>query len=401
MSFNSKKLMSSTFFFLSPVVGLLVAAHGLKKNQINFFNVLVSTFIALVFLKNPPLDDLYRYMEMYDYLNTSVVFNELSNYSVFYFISYFFKLIGIPFYVMVSFLNFIIIYFALKSLHMISIYFDWSVRYYLLAMFGFIIVLNPLVLSLSLRAPLAMSLFTYGFVNLVLLRKRKACFYFILSVIFHFSFLYLVAAIFISGFLKVGGKFAALASVLFFLIANSFLPILITFIPFEQVNSQYSNYITNTAVGEGKEGFSALVVNVILFSIISFFMIGSLFLSVKKSSFDVLRIYRNKLLVLIMFVCLSAFQYLVFFRFSFSIILIEYIYILVYFNFFGGRILLIALICILSLNLIVVDVYIRKDSLILGSPITLAFLPPVHTLLYTDFEYRMFLDMIDKDGILK
>ena len=111
--FNRKSIFAFSVFMLSPVAGIMVALHNAKKSQFNFIYFLISLFFAVVFLKNPPLDDLYRYLEMYDHLNPNIIFNEFNNYSVFFAISYFFKMIGVPFYLMVSFFNFLIIFFAL------------------------------------------------------------------------------------------------------------------------------------------------------------------------------------------------------------------------------------------------------------------------------------------------
>ena len=260
--------------------------------------------------------------------------------------------------------------------------------------------MNPLLASLSVRAPLSVSLYTYGFLSYFLSNRFKGCFFIFLSVVFHFSFVYLVLAFIASNLVKINVKLSLLLSILFFSISSFVLPSLIPLIPIAQISDQYSNYVTNTAVGEGGEGISAQIVNMILFITVIYFFIAGLVFSPHKDDFFLNKIH-SKLLILVPFICLSAFQYLVFYRYSLSVLLIFCIYLLSFIYKYKNNLLFISLGVILVVNLIIVDLYIRKNSLIYGEPITQAFLSPILNIEYTDAEYREVLKYIDKNGLLK
>ena len=50
------------------------------------------------------------------------------------------------------------------------------------------------------------------------------------------------------------------------------------------------------------------------------------------------------------------------------------------------------------IQFIVIDVYIKKDSIIYGEPVKMAVFPVFQILNYTDDEYRKHLMSIDEDG---
>ncbi|MFW2096876.1 hypothetical protein ACG9ZL_11750 [Acinetobacter sp. ULE_I057] len=396
---DKKNLLSGVIFFISPLIGLLVAMHGIKKRQLNFFYILLSLFFALMVLKNPPLYDLIRYLDLFDSSrNIELVFH---NYFSFQLVSTVFNELRIPFYFLPSLFVFFIIFLHLKAIDIVYNYFDWSIKRQLLLIFGLVILINPIFASTVLRAYLASGFFMYG-VFLVIFKEKKIGYILVLfSAFFHLSFAYLIIFFILSRFFKISKNIAFVVSLFSIMFSFVFISYLIDFIPFELIKIQFSNYLTNTNTGadSGSGNFQAFIVNSILaltnicFALLYFMNVLP---KVEKA-----KEYSNFLNFLIISGCLASISFIVFIRYFTHITLFSYVYIVVFLVFINGRkIVNCLLILILCINFLLIDIYIRKDSLLNGNPISMVLISPLQIMFYSDEEYRKMLKIVDYQGYI-
>ncbi|WP_214001793.1 EpsG family protein [Acinetobacter variabilis] len=393
-----KNLFSLIVFLLSPALGVLTSLHNLKREHLRFFYILISMFFAILVLKNPPIYDLYRYLEMFD---ISASTTEFGNYYSYYILSKLFKNLGISFYFLPPLFVFLTILYNLKSLHLLYEKFNWNLRKQLILIFAVIIISNPLIISLGLRSYLSSALFTYSVLQISLNREKKYYSLIILSIFIHFSALYLTIFFLISRFIKIKKITALIISILALTLSSIVIPYFIQYIPIASIQEHSLNYTNNqfTGIENTSKSFNALIVNNFSYFIIIFFWI--LFYIKKSASNPYYNDYKNILNFFSIAICLSSVTGLIFYRFSSYLIILLFIYIATQELIFIKNKLSISLITIiLTLNLVLIDIFIRKDSIINGKPLQMAFLPTPQILIYTDHEYRKFLNKIDDEGYI-
>lgn len=355
-------------------------------------------FFAILVLKNPPIYDLYRYLEMFD---ISASTTEFGNYYSYYILSKLFKNLGISFYFLPPLFVFLTILYNLKSLHLLYEKFNWNLRKQLILIFSVIIISNPLIISLGLRSYLSSALFTYSVLQISLNREKKYYSLIILSIFIHFSALYLTIFFLISRFIKIKKFTALIISIVALTLSSIVIPYFIQYIPIASIQEHSLNYTNNqfTGIENTSKSFNALIINNFSYFIIIFFWI--LFYIKKSTSNPYYNDYKNILNFFSIAICLSSVTGLIFYRFSSYLIILLFIYIATQeLIFIKNKLSILLITIILTLNLVLIDIFIRKDSIINGKPLQMAFLPTPQILIYTDHEYRKFLNKIDDEGYI-
>ena len=395
---SRKKLLSGLVFCISPIAGLIVLLHKINRDSFNLLYILLSLFFALMVLKNPPLYDLIRYLELFDSSGVSIGL-ELHNYLSFQIISSIFKILDIPFYFLPSLFVFFIMYFHLKAIGVVYDYYNWSIKKQLILIFGLVILLNPIFASTVLRAYMASGLFMYGTFLIIFSEKKRGYLYVGMSILFHLSFAYLVLFFLVSRVIKIEKTVAFIVSCFAITISLVFISYLIDLIPFELVKIQFSNYLTdnNTGADAGAGNFQAVIINCII--VLTHILLCLIYFLTRIPKAEKAFEYSNLVNFMIIAGSLTSISFTLFTRFFSHISLFTFVYIMIFIIFISkNKIVSFALSLILLVNFLLIDVYIRKDSLLNGSPIAMVTVTPLQIFLYSDMEYREMLKNINYHG---
>lgn len=398
MYFSLKNIFSLVLFVLSPILGLLHAVSKFNFNNRNYFYFLTSLFFALMVFKNPPAFDAIRYFEMYDYVSFKHL-TEFSNYISFYYISFFFKNLGIPFYFIPVVYVFLSIYFLLKSVDIL--YFKSSFKksslFYIILLFGLIIIINPIVVGLVMRNYLSLTFFIYGFVNFYFGKKSKSLIFFALSILSHFSFIGIILVFILSFFVKLNrvNTFFLVILGLFFskIVFSKFIYLL----PGVGVQEHYSAYLDYSQYAEYTNNM--ILATYISYGLKSCIIFLSFLIYSARSQFKELFNIMLWLLVAVSFVVVSDTAAERIFN-----VATVFSYIFIIFNLTGSSRDLIfsffLIICVVF-YFVILDVYMYRYSILYGDYFKNTFYPVFQFFLYTDDSYRELIKYLNSDGSWK
>ncbi|WP_215900939.1 EpsG family protein [Acinetobacter bereziniae] len=396
-----KKVYAIFLFALSPIVGLLFLLHKLKRSQLNLLYVFVALLFSLMLFKSPPIDDLYRYLQLFDESSTYHIssIGDISSYTSFYFISKFYIFFGIPFFYIPFFYIFISIFFYLKSADIVFKKNEWSIKYYLFVLLGLLIIIDPILASLGLRFSAASAIFSYGVMLSLVDNNRKGFIYVFLSVFFHLSIIYLIIYFILSFFFIANKKTALILSIASLFLSGVFIKNAADYIPFVNISQQLLDYMDNRGTGYDPDailGGSAIVVVFLARSKqIIFWILYYISPQLKDKR---LGRFSNALNILSIGVCLSALTPIIFFRYAFGVLPLIYIFMSIVFYTYRSKLVLFFLLIYMTAQFLIVDLYIKKDSLLYGKPIQMIVFPIFQVVNYSDDDYRKHLRFIDEDG---
>lgn len=401
MNVSLKKVYAIFLFALSPIAGLLFLLHKLKRSQLNLLYVFVALLFSLMLFKSPPIDDLYRYLQLFDQSSTYHIssIGDISSYTSFYFISKFYIFFGIPFFYIPFFYIFISIFFYLKSADIVFKKNEWSIKYYLFVLLGLLIIIDPILASLGLRFSAASAIFSYGVMLSLVDNNRKGFIYVFLSVFFHLSIIYLIIYFILSFFFIANKKTALILSIASLFLSGVFIKNAADYIPFVNISQQLLDYMDNRGTGYDPDailGGSAIVVVFLARSKqIIFWILYYISPQLKDKR---LGRFSNALNILSIGVCLSALTPIIFFRYAFGVLPLIYIFMSIVFYTYRSKLVLFFLLIYMTAQFLIVDLYIKKDSLLYGKPIQMIVFPIFQVVNYSDDDYRKHLRFIDEDG---
>lgn len=402
MNLSLKKIYAILLFAISPLLGLFFLLNRIKNNHLNLLYILIALFTSLMLLKSPPIDDLYRYLQLFDQSGSYSILGiqDISSYTAYNFLSKVYNFFGIPFFYIPFFYVFISIYFYLKSADVVFKKNIWSLKYYLLVLLGMLVIVDPILASLGLRFSAASALFSYGALLILIEKNNKKGFLFLfISILFHMSILYLIIFLLISLFVNINKRMALFFSLISLFISGFFMGVISGYIPFVNVSQQFLDYLDNKGTGYDPNailgGSAIIVVFLSRLKNIIFWIFYYISPQVKDKNF--LK-FSNGLNVLSIGVCLSAMTSIVFFRYAYGVLPLIYLFMAIGFYKNKNNILFIFIFIFMVFQFIIIDVYIKKDSLIYGKPVQMVVFPVFQVLNYTDGEYRKHLMFIDEDG---
>ncbi len=401
LNLSLKKIYATLLFSISPLIGLFFLLNKINRNHLNLLYIFIALFFSLILLKSPPIDDLYRYLQLFDRSESYIIlsFQDVSSYTTYYILAKLYNILGIPFFYIPFFYVFISIYFYLKTADVVFKKNIWSLRYYLLVLLGMVVIVDPILASLGLRFSAASALFSYGALLILIENNKKGFIYLFISILFHLSIAYLVVFLLISFFVNINKKVALIFSLISLLISGFFMNLVADYIPFVNISQQFIDYLDNKGTGYDPNavlGTSAIFVVFLSRSKNIIFWIFYYF-SREIENRDFVK-FSNGLNILSIAVCLSAMTSIVFFRYAFGVLPLIYIFMAIVFYKNKGAISLMFVSIFIFIQFIVIDVYIKKDSIIYGEPVKMAVFPVFQILNYTDDEYRKHLMSIDEDG---
>lgn len=388
------KLLSSLLFFLVPFLSALYSILKLKKNSNNdFYYFIISLFFGFLFLKNPPLMDSIRYLEIYDLVEKEHL-TSFSNYVNFYYIAYFFKSIGLNYYFIPTFFVSVSVFCIFKSMDLLWKKYNWSLANYLFLSIGLLILSNPVIISMGLRNSTAYFIFLLGVFYYFCGFKFKSKLTFIITFLCHFSMILPISVFILSNIFNINKYFSIFLIIIGVAFSQIFLERIISIIPIPALKDHYSNYGADSSVvvADGN-GFLVLI----------------LFFSIKFSLILICYVVNSKdviskkilnfiffMVILVSFVCVDA---TALHRFLEITSFLCFIYICI--NFFNQskRIVLKFLVSLfLVIQLFVFDFYTVRHNFTYGKMLQMTYTPIFFVLLYTDREYREYLYKIDSDG---
>lgn len=394
---NKDKFFAFLLFFLVPILGLLFSLSKLKRDRKNnFYYLLISLFFGFLFLKNPPLMDSLRYLELYDEVTSSHLLS-FSNYINFYYISYFFKKIGLNYYFIPTFFVSVSVFCIFKSIDLIWKKNNWSLRGYLFLSLGLLILSNPMVVSMGLRNATAYFIFILAVCYFLLDNKAKSYVLFLLTFFCHFSMFLPIVLFLFSSFFKINKYISIFFVVLGLLFSNIFFEVLIAKIPILALKEHYSNY-------GGENGDTIVSGNGLLvyglFILIKLVLILSCYFVENKDFFS--KSVLNFIFLMTILIAFVSVDQTALYRFLNLTSFFCFIYLCIYIynlNKFTPLILLLPI--VLAIQLIVFDFYTIRSNFYHGNMIEMAISSPFNILLYDDYEYRKYLGNIDSDGFWK
>lgn len=394
---NKDKLLSFLLFLLIPILSVLFSLSKLKREKgNNFYYLLISLFFGFLFLKNPPLMDSLRYLELYDQVTKDYLLS-ISNYVNYYYVAFIFKELGFGYYFIPVFYVSIAVFCIFKSTDLIWKNYNWSLKRYLFLSLGLLILSNPMVISMGLRNATAYFIFILAICYFLLGSRVKSYFIFLLSFLCHFSMFLPIALFFSSLFFKIN-KFLSIFLVLFgFLFSNVFFEILIQKIPIAALKEHYSSY------GGGAESESASgngIIVYVIFILIKIVLITICYFVENKDFFS--KKILNYIFLMTILVAFVSVNQTALYRFLNLTSFFCFIYLCIYiYSSKKSLIFKFLLSMILTIQLIVFDFYTIRYNFYHGRMIEMAYISPLNIFLYDNYEYRKYLSNIDSDGFWK
>lgn len=386
-------IISILLFLLSPVTGFISTIFNFKRQNKNISYLIISFFIGLLIIKNPPLADAYRYLDMFDSSESNIYY--FSNYITFYWISYLFKILGFDFYWIPFFYVFFTVFFILKALDLVYVEYGYSYIYHILIILSLIILINPVVVSSGMRNSLAGSIYIYGVILFYLKNVKTGFFWILFSILIHFSYVIMVFAFILTLFFKLNRFYVFFLCLIGFflssLVFNYFFSVQLINDELQSHYSGYENFTSNKS-----QSFITQLSNYIgiFFKILIFFII--------VKSLDI----KNKLYFLMNLSCwlviMASFLFVNPVSFGRLLILANLIlFICVYLDYivFNPNVYIkIFLIIVVVFSLIVFDIIQMRHQILNGGFFNSIIYSPFNLFFYSDYEYRKFLSNIDNDG---
>lgn len=398
MYFNLKNIFSLVLFVLSPVLGLLYTISKFKFNNRDFFYFLTALFFSLMVFKNPPAFDAIRYLEMYDYVDTTYL-TEFSNYISFYYVSYFLKNIGIPFYFIPVLYVFFSTYFLLKSVDILYLKSSLKRSYlsYIFLIFGLIVLLNPIVVGLVMRNYLSLSFFIYGFVNFYFGKKSKTLIFFTLSIFSHFSFIGVIFIFVLSFFIRLNKIKTLFLIILGLVFSKIVFSKFIFLLPGVGIQDHYSSYLDYSQYADYTNNM--ILATYMSYTLKSCIIFLSLLLYSVRSQFKEIFNIMLWFLVAVSFVNVSDTAAERIFN-----VATVFSYIFIMFNLTSRKrdfLYLIFLTLSIVLYFVILEVYMYRYSILYGDYLKNVFYPVFQFFLYTDESYRELINYLNSDGSWK
>lgn len=391
------KFFSLLLFFLVPLLSVIYSFLKLRKeNNNNFYYFFISLFFGFLFLKNPPLMDSIRYLEIYDLVQKEDL-AYFSNYVNYYYVAYFFKSIGLNYYFIPTFFVTISVFCIFKSMDLLWKKYNWSLANYIFLSIGVVILSNPVVISMGLRNSTAYFIFLLGVFYYFCGYKFKSKLTFIMTFICHFSMALPILIFVLSNFFKINKYFSLVFIVIGIIFSQLFLERILAIIPIAALREHYSNYgvDSNSDMMNGN-GFIVFI----LFFIIK---ISLILICYTINSKDIIsEKILNLIFYMVVLVSFVSVDQTALHRFLDITSFLCFIYICI--NLFNQPKRIIIK-CIVSLLLVIqffiFDFYTVRYNYIHGKMLEMTYRPIFFVLLYTDDEYREYLYRIDRDGYWK
>lgn len=395
-------LLSLFMFLVSPIVGLVYSFFKINgRSNRRFFYLICSSFFAIVFLKNAPIHDAYRY---YDRFNNTLKVDDIGFYTQDYFfdlIAIAFNYLGVSFYYIPSLFIFLTLFFSFLALEVLIRKYNFDQKTQLFLILSIVILSNPIMISMGLRSYLAFSFLFYAIILFSHSESRCSYFFLVLSIFTHASFIIFSLPFLLLKFYNPNKIIVVIFSAIL-LISSSFFVEKLTQIKFINIifgdllgYSQFDNL-------ENKSARGLFFYYTVLYLKLFFIYYTYIRFDLKKANSNQKKMYGYiGYMIIICSICsvseVALGRYTTYA--AFLIFFLFFIVRLKTINFF--KIDSLVLIFFLMFNFLILNLYVNRSVFYTGKPVQMSLLTPLNLILYSKEEYDKYLIDIDIDGYPK
>ena len=388
-------------FFLNPFASVFLSLGAIKKNNIAFTIIIVSSLVFVVTLLTPPYQDLYRrYITTYYLYDPSTTLWEALEGKVdflFYFFSWMLYKLDLPFYLIPALFSSVSCYCTLSAAnhHWQKNNNEVNKGIFLIGFLCIFSFVNVIMIASTLRFGLAVALFVKA-ISLYFLtgKKNKAYFYFIFSLSCHISLLLPLTAFFISRYFKISWFTCFILSLAMYMGSHFIIPLLLNIVNLGYINDYITVGYLSTDYANVTNNANTLLVQMVKWLLLVFFII----LLVRHKSISPQ--YDNFIKILIVVSAMTALSATIFNRYFIGvltpIVVIGALSNLSKINY--KPLLKLALMIVLIFNITVINVFLERRQIIMASMWEGLYVPPVFHLLYNMDKFNGYLNEIDSDG---
>lgn len=392
--------------FIFPIGGLLVALFKIDKKNATIMNIAISIAVFSIITTIPPYQDLYRrYLDTYLLYGNSTTYTEAISGHVdvlMYIVSLFLKKHDIPFYIFPAFQASIVSFLFLSSIKDFVDSLDINYRESNYAFIISFLFINLIAGALGLRFYLAVALCTKSLTLFFFRSKSKTAYVLmLLSVLFHFSLIFPIAAFFASRFIRINTKFVPILFIVGFLVGTIFFEYILNTGILGFVGTYIkAGYIDFSGNAEIDTKGNALIVTIWRYLVLLIIYIPC-YLARKRESLatEPAKSYINFVGIFLITTSLTSISATAFNRYMISVgsflVLINFFIVvkdrLKYF-------LKVSFLSIFLLNFVFQNIYLQRRPILLGEMWTGLYMPVPVAITRTDYEFKILLNQIDSDG---
>lgn len=393
---NKKSLLSILLFFVVPLLGFASAICSvITTNNRKVIYVVISSFFAVLTIKNPPIHDIYRYLLRFDSINSINDIGMYTNDYFFDFLTLLFKFFGFPFYLIPPIFVFFTLLLILLSIEKILHFYTIKGNSAFIIVLSALIMANPINISLGLRSHLAFAFVLYGMVNLTITKKNKYFIYLALGFLTHTASFILIASYLISKYFK-KNKITTIVLAAFTFLASKFLLNFVFEIPFISktfstlsVYKEFDNLSDKSARGLL---FYYIDITVKMIIIITYFLF---YFFENKNHVEKSLYYFLNILIILTFA--SSISEIAFGRYLTYVVFFIILLLLLQTK-SKFKITKFILLSYLSFTLLITNIYLNRNIFQTGGYLFTSIQSPVFLFLYSDDDYRSLLSNTDSDG---
>lgn len=384
------KLISLFLYLLFPMIGFLLSLISIRRtNNFIYLNCFyISIFIFIIFIYIPPLGDLYRHYQLFEYIDL----NDSKFYKLdflFYLNLIIFKKLCIPFFILPALYTSISVYLYLKSFEILyNKYSQNYVKITTLIAYVLIILLNISFFTTAsgLRFGLSTALVIFSY-SLIISKNKKLIPLIILlfASFIHFSS-YLFIIIYFLSKIKLN-KFTFIILSIIAIITSQIIVFLFEYLT-QMLNYGHSYVLGKWADSSGKNlaGQIKIILNQTPFFLFLFLLI------INRCTFKNINIIYWSVIIAL----LTKFSFTLFLRFSVvPTFIMLYILLIAY-----KDKLIIYIILLFSIVYFLSDsIYGYRRQILLGNMWEALYKPPILKMINIDKDYNFMLNQINKDGL--
>ncbi|ATA21833.1 EpsG-like putative glucosyltransferase [Gibbsiella quercinecans] len=406
MRVERSAVIGSVLLLIMPLLALLHSIATLRsgnRNSSAYFLIAVCYFF--LFLKIPPLSDLYRHYSVYESINSATHLSDIMLGKVDLILHaniYLFKTLGVPFYIIPALYAALGVYAYLNALNIVLLGSGkvFSPRQFVLLHLAVLFLINPFIIAMGLRFGFSIAIMTLA---MVMLCERKhlhlAVFLLLFAMLTHFSSMLLLGVFLCSRFFLLNRLLTVVFSALAFLNAKYALPFILSHITISGIDSYSSVYTSGLYASEYLTSGNAN--GMINFLIVLF---PALFLGVYLLAYPMrnqpgdIRNYAAWLVVFI-FLSSSSLQAASRYASAASIFLLFY-YISYPASFIRGRFnyfFLFLMLMATGYNLIE-NIYVPRRPILLGQMWESLYNTPLLNVFYGEEQYERYLNHINRES---